>query len=97
MWKRIALLWTLVRTDARRLWFALRHPAAPGWLKVGAALIVAYVISPIDLVPDVLPIIGVVDDFVLVPLAIRWLLNRLPTEIANAAPPTVLSRRGSRP
>ena len=97
MWKRIALLWTLVRTDARRLWFALRHPAAPGWLKIGAALIVAYVISPIDLVPDVLPIIGVVDDFVLVPLAIRWLLNRLPREIANAAPPTVLSRRGSRP
>ena len=97
MWKRIALLWTLVRTDARRLWFALRHPAAPGWLKVGAALIVACLISPIDLVPDVLPIIGVVDDFVLVPLAIRWLLNRLPREIANAAPPTVLSRRGSRP
>jgi uncharacterized membrane protein YkvA (DUF1232 family) len=85
MWKRIALLWTLVRTDARRLWFALRHPAAPGWLKIGAALIVAYVISPIDLVPDVLPVIGVVDDLVLVPLAIRWLLNRLPPEIANAA------------
>jgi uncharacterized membrane protein YkvA (DUF1232 family) len=97
MWKRIALLWTLVRTDARRLWFALRHPAAPGWLKLGAALIVAYVISPIDLVPDVLPVIGVVDDFVLVPLAIRWLLNRLPPEIANAAPAGAFSRRGSRP
>ena len=50
MWKRVAVLWTLVRTDARRLWVALRHPAAPTWLKVGAALIVAYVISPIDLV-----------------------------------------------
>ena len=97
MWKRIALLWTLVRTDARRLWFALRHPAAPGWLKIGAALIVAYVISPIDLVPDVLPIIGVVDDFVIVPMAIRWLLNRLPPEIANAAPRGAFSRRGSRP
>jgi uncharacterized membrane protein YkvA (DUF1232 family) len=97
MWKRIALLWTLVRTDARRLWFALRHPATPGWLKIGAALIVAYVISPIDLVPDVLPIIGVVDDFVIVPLAIRWLLNRLPPEIANAAPAGAFSRRGSRP
>ena len=97
MWKRIALLWTLVRTDARRLWFALRHPAAPGWLKIGTALIVAYVISPIDLVPDVLPIVGVVDDFVLVPLAIRWLLNRLPPEIANAAPAGGFSRPGSRP
>ena len=97
MWKRIALLWGLVRTDARRLWFALRHPAAPGWLKVGAALIVAYVISPIDLLPDVLPVIGVVDDLVIVPLAIRWLLNRLPPEIANAAPGAVFSRRGTRP
>src|SRR6476661_4397681 len=97
MWKRVAVLWTLVRTDARRLWVALRHPAAPGWLKVGAALIVAYVISPIDLVPDVLPIIGVVDDFVIVPLAIRWLLNRLPPEIANAAPAGAFSRRESRP
>ena len=97
MWKRIALLWPLVRTDARRLWFALRHPAAPGWLKIGAALIVAYVISPIDLVPDVLPIIGVVDDLVIVPMAIRWLLDRLPPEIASAASRNAFSRRGSRP
>ena len=50
--------------------------------KVGTALIVLYVVSPIDLIPDVLPVIGVVDDLVLVPLAIRWLLNRLPPEIA---------------
>jgi hypothetical protein len=47
MWKRQALLWTVVRGDARQLWFALRHPAAPKWLKVGAALIVLYVLSPI--------------------------------------------------
>ena len=85
MWKRLTLLWSLVRGDARRLWFALRHPAAPGWLKVGTALIVLYVISPIDLIPDALPVIGVVDDLVLVPLAIRFLLSRLPREIADAA------------
>ena len=97
MWKRVAVLWTLVRTDARRLWVALRHPAAPTWLKVGAALIVAYVISPIDLVPDVLPVIGVVDDLVLVPLAIRFLLNRLPPELAAADDRSAFSRRGSRP
>ena len=85
MLKRIALLWTLVRGDARRLWFALRHPAAPGWLKVGTALIALYFISPIDLIPDFIPFIGVVDDLVIVPLAIRWLLNRLPPEIAKGA------------
>jgi len=84
MWKRLTLLWSLVRGDARTLWFALRHPAAPGWLKVGTALIVLYVVSPIDLVPDVLPLIGVVDDLVLVPLAIRFLVSRLPREIVEA-------------
>ena len=85
MLKRLTLLWTLVRGDARQLWFALRHPNAPGWLKLGTALIALYLFSPIDLIPDVLPFIGVVDDLVLVPLAIRWLLRRLPPDIAQAA------------
>jgi len=84
MWKRMTLLWALVRGDARRLWFALRHPAAPTWLKVGTGLLVLYVVSPIDLLPDVLPVIGIVDDLVLVPLAIRWMLDRLPPAIAQA-------------
>jgi uncharacterized membrane protein YkvA (DUF1232 family) len=91
MWKRVTLLWTLVRGDAGRLWFALRHPGSPGWLKLGTALIALYVLSPVDLIPDVLPFIGIVDDLVLVPLAIRWLLKRLPPEIAQAA------ARGKRP
>jgi uncharacterized membrane protein YkvA (DUF1232 family) len=84
--KRLVMLWRLVRGDARRLWFALRHPAAPTWLKVGTALLVLYVLSPIDLIPDAIPLLGIVDDLVLVPLAMRWLLARLPQEIrADAA------------
>ena len=82
--KRLSLLWTLVRGDARQLWFALRHPAAPGWLKLGTALLVLYVLSPVDLIPDVIPFVGAVDDLVLVPLVIRFLLQRLPPEIARA-------------
>ena len=85
MFKRLTLLWTVLRGDARQLWAALRHPAAPRWLKLGTALIVLYVLSPVDLLPDFLPVIGVVDDIVLVPLAIRWLLKRLPPEIAVAS------------
>ena len=77
MLKRMTLLWTVVRGDARQLWIALRHPAAPTWLKVGTALIVLYVLSPIDLIPDVFPVLGWMDDVVLVPLAIRFLLKRL--------------------
>lgn len=78
MWKRWAVLWSVVRGDARLLWRALRHPQAPAWLKVGVGLIALYVLSPVDLIPDALPFIGVVDDVVLVPLAIRFLLRRLP-------------------
>lgn len=85
MWKRLTVLWTVLRGDARQLWFALRHPGAPGWLKLGTALIALYLLSPVDLLPDALPFIGLVDDIVLVPLAIRWLLKRLPPDIAAAA------------
>ena len=84
MWKRLTLFWALLRGDARQLWFALRHPAAPRWLKMGAVAIVLYVLSPIDIIPDFIPFLGIADDLVLVPLAIRWLLNRLPPEIAQA-------------
>lgn len=85
MLKRLTLLWTLLRGDARQLWAALRHPASPGWLKLGTALVALYLFSPIDLIPDALPFIGVVDDLVLVPFAIRWLLKRLPPEIRDAS------------
>jgi len=84
MFKRVTLLWTVLRGDARQLWTALRHPAAPGWLKLGTALLALYVLSPIDLIPDVLPFVGVLDDIVLVPFAVRWLLKRLPPEVAAA-------------
>lgn len=81
MFKRLAVLWSLVKGDARLLWRALRHPDAPGWLKLGVIGIVLYVLSPIDLIPDVIPVVGVLDDIVIVPLAIRWLLNRLPARL----------------
>jgi uncharacterized membrane protein YkvA (DUF1232 family) len=78
MWKRLTVLWVLVRGDARRLWFALRHPDAPGWLKAASALLVLYLLSPVDLLPDALPVLGLADDLVLLPLAVHWLLSRLP-------------------
>ena len=81
MWKKLVVLWRVLRGDARRLWFALRHPASPGWLKLGTALIALYLLSPIDLIPDVVPFFGIVDDLVLIPFAIRFLLGRLPPQV----------------
>ena len=84
MFKRLNLLWVLLRGDARQLWFALRHTNAPAWLKWGTAAIALYLFSPIDLIPDMLPFFGMADDVVLVALAIRALLKRLPSELAQA-------------
>ena len=83
MLKRLALLWTLVRGDARRLWRALRHPQAPLWLKLGVAGLVVYIISPIDLIPDFIPLLGIADDLVLVPLGVRFLLSKLPAHMRD--------------
>jgi uncharacterized membrane protein YkvA (DUF1232 family) len=45
------------------------------------ALAALYLVSPIDLVPDFVPVLGVVDDLVLVPMVLRWLLARLPAGV----------------
>lgn len=78
MWKRLSLLWTLVRGDLRKWWWALRDPRAPGWLKWATAGLVLYLFSPLDLLPDAIPFFGVLDDVVILPLAVRWLLSKLP-------------------
>lgn len=80
-WKRVSVLWSVVKGDARQLWRALRHPQSPGWLKLGTAGLVLYLISPVDLIPDVVPVLGVIDDMVILPLALRWMLGRLPAQV----------------
>ena len=81
MWKRLVLLWSVVRGDARLLWRALRHPQAPTWLKLGTLGVLLYVLSPIDLLPDFIPVLGLVDDVVMVPVLVRWMLRRLPPNL----------------
>ena len=81
MWKRLSVLWSVIRGDARMLWLALRHPQAPGWLKWGVGALALYVRSPVDLIPEVVPLLGVVDDVVLLPLAIRFMLRKLPAAL----------------
>jgi len=85
MWKRLSALLTLVRRDGRLFWFALRHPDAPPWLKPAAAGLLLYAISPIDLIPDFIAGLGIVDDVVLIPLAVHFMLKRLPPHILRQA------------
>jgi uncharacterized membrane protein YkvA (DUF1232 family) len=89
MFKRLAAVWMVVRGDARVLWRALRHPRAPRWLRPAVAALVLYLVWPADLVPDLVPFFGLLDDVVLIPLAVRFLLSKLPpalrAEIGAAA------------
>lgn len=67
------------------LYLAYRDPRAPWYARAWAALVVAYAISPIDLIPDLVPVIGYLDDLVLVPLGIALALRLLPpTVMADA-------------
>ena len=84
MFKKFAALYALVRQDAHILWHALRHPARPAWLRPAVALVALYLLSPIDLIPDVLPVIGIVDDLVLIPLLISWMVRCLPDAVKRA-------------
>ena len=78
MFRKFAALYARRRQDVRTLWHALRHPARPAWLRPAVALVALYLLSPIDLIPDVLPVIGIVDDLVLIPLLISWMVRLLP-------------------
>lgn len=81
MWKRLGVWWLLAKGDARTLWRALRHPQSPAWLTWGTLAVLLYLLSPLDLIPDALPLVGIVDDLVLVPAAVRWMLRRLPERV----------------
>ena len=58
-----------IKRDAVTLWFASRHPAMPWLPKVVGIVAVAYALSPIDLIPDFIPILGYLDDVILLELA----------------------------
>ena len=74
-----------LKRDTLALTFALRDPRTPLIAKVVAGLVVAYALSPIDLIPDFIPVLGYLDDVILVPLGILLSLKLIPGEVLDAA------------
>lgn len=70
-----------IRADALALYFAARHPGTPWYAKLAAVLIVAYAFSPVDLVPDFIPVLGYLDEVILLPLFIVLTLRLIPDEV----------------
>ncbi|AEA68135.1 MULTISPECIES: YkvA family protein [Pseudomonas] len=65
-----------LKRQTMTLWFCYRHPQTPWLPKWIAVIVVAYALSPIDLIPDFIPVLGYLDDVILLPLGI-WLALRL--------------------
>ncbi|MBE5252359.1 YkvA family protein [Mixta mediterraneensis] len=76
---------SLIKKDVLILWFACRDPRTPWWFRIVAVGLAAYAISPIDFIPDFIPIVGLLDDAIIIPLGVMILLRLLPREIHSSA------------
>jgi uncharacterized membrane protein YkvA (DUF1232 family) len=74
-----------IKLEIHALLLAYRNPCTPWYAKVWAALVIAYALSPIDLVPDFIPVIGYLDDLVLVPAGIALAVKMIPAEVMREA------------
>jgi uncharacterized membrane protein YkvA (DUF1232 family) len=83
MFDRIRIWARGLKRDAYAVYLAARNPDTPWYVKVLAAIVAAYAFSPIDLIPDFIPVLGYLDDLILVPLGI-WLVVWLIPEQAMA-------------
>jgi uncharacterized membrane protein YkvA (DUF1232 family) len=70
-----------LKKETFALYLASRHPAVPWYAKALALLVVGYALSPIDLIPDFIPVFGYLDDLVLIPLGIMLVIRMIPGEV----------------
>ena len=84
-----------LQADTMVLYFAVRDPRTPLAAKLVAMAVVAYALSPIDLIPDFIPVLGLLDDLILLPLGIALALRLIPAPVladARARSAAVMQR-----
>lgn len=70
-----------LKAETLALYLAARHPRTPWYAKLLVAAIVAYALSPIDLIPDFVPVLGYLDDLILLPLGLALAIRMIPPEL----------------
>ena len=70
-----------IKRDVVALWLAARDPRVPWFAKVLAGAVAAYALSPIDLIPDFIPVLGYLDDLLIVPLGILATVRLIPASL----------------
>ncbi|MGB9300645.1 MAG: YkvA family protein [Anaerolineae bacterium] len=77
-WKRRA---KQLKLQTYAIWLAYKDPRVPWYARAFAACVVGYAFSPVDLIPDPIPVLGYLDDLVLIPLGIALALRMIPPEV----------------
>ena len=72
-----------LQAETYALYLAFRDPRVPWYAKAVAACVVGYALSPIDLIPDFIPVLGYLDDLVLIPLGIALVLRMIPPAVMD--------------
>ena len=72
-----------IKSDLHAIWIAARDPRVPWYAKAIAAAVVAYALSPIDLIPDFIPVLGYLDDLVIVPAGILLTVRLIPSDLLS--------------
>ena len=85
MWQRLLAWAKRLKREAVTLWFCTRDPRTPLLAKGLAWFIVAYAFSPIDLIPDFIPILGYLDEAILLPIGIWAVLKLIPEPVVTDA------------
>ena len=89
-----------IKRDGVTLWFAARHAGTPWHAKALGWFAVAYALSPIDLIPDFIPVLGYLDDVLLLPALIWLAVKLLPAPVlaqCRAQADTWMAEKGAKP
>jgi len=70
-----------LKTDVPAVFLALKEKRTPWYAKIIAAVVVVYALSPIDLIPDFIPILGYLDDLIILPALIAWCVRCIPSDV----------------
>ena len=82
---KIKRLATELKAETLTLYFAARDPRTPWYAKTFIGGVVAYALSPIDLIPDFIPVLGYLDDLLLLPIGIHLALKLIPPAVVSDA------------
>jgi len=78
MWGRLKRWAQALEKEGLTLWFCCRHPDMPWLPRMLALVVVGYFLSPIDLIPDFIPVLGYLDELILLPVSIYLILKLVP-------------------